>query len=181
MAKTAKKHPIHLLHEIELQCKGTAKGLPQRTDIKESWTGIGFRINDINLVAPLKQVNEILHIPRLTQVPGTQKWVKGVANIRGTLLPIVDLQGFLNDKPIAQTGKARVLVVKKDELSVGLVVSEVMGLKHFQDEEKIKAVSKFDESMRGFVHGAFKQNGEEILVFSMFALAENPLFFQVAV
>lgn len=181
MAKAAQKHPIHLLHQIELECKKTAKGLPQRAAIKESWTGIGFRINDINLVAPLKQVNEILHLPRLTHVPGTQKWVKGVANIRGTLLPILDLQGFLQEKPITQTNKARVLVVRRDDLSVGLVVNEVLGLKHFQDEEKVTAVSRFDESLRNYVHGAFKQNGEEILVFSMYALADNPHFFQVAV
>jgi twitching motility protein PilI len=181
MAKTVQKHPIHLLHSIELECKKTAKGLPQSADIKESWTGIGFRLNDIYLVAPLKQVNEILHLPRLTHVPGTQKWVKGVANIRGTLLPIIDLQGFLHEKPLPQTGKSRVLVVKKDELSVGLVVSEVLGLKHFQDDEKVSAVSKFDESMRTYVHGAFKQNGQEILVFSMYALADNPHFLQVAV
>jgi twitching motility protein PilI len=181
MAKAAQKHPIHLLHQIELECKKTAKGLPQRTAIKESWTGIGFRINDINLVAPLKQVNEILHLPRLTHVPGTQKWVKGVANIRGTLLPILDLQGFLQEKPITQTNKARVLVVRRDDLSVGLVVNEVLGLKHFQDEERVTAVSKFDESLRNYVHGAFRQNGEEILVFSMYALADNPHFFQVAV
>ena len=72
-------------------------------------------------------------------------------------------------------------MVKRDELSVGLVVSEVLGLKHFQDEEKVTAVSKFDESLRNYVHGAFKQNGEEILVFSMYALADNPHFFQVAI
>ncbi len=181
MAKSTLKPPIQLLQEIELQCKKTAKGLPQRVDVKESWTGIGFRIGDINLVAPLKQVNEILHFPRLTVVPGTQRWVKGVANIRGSLLPIIDLQGFLHDKPIAHTIKTRVLVVKRDELSVGLVVSEVLGLKHFQDHEKVTSVSKFDEALRKYVHGAFRQGNEETLVFSMYALAENPHFFQVAV
>ena len=102
MVNSAQKHPIQLLQEIEQQCKNTAKGLPQRVDVKESWSGIGFRIGEINLVAPLKQVNEILHVPRLTAVPGTQRWVKGVANIRGTLLPIIDLQGFLHDKPLTQ-------------------------------------------------------------------------------
>lgn len=181
MAKSAQKHPIQLLQEIELQCINTAKGLPQRTDVKESWSGIGFRIGDINLVSPLKQVNEILHFPRLTTVPGTQRWVKGVANIRGTLLPIIDLQGFLHDKPLTHTSKTRVLVVKRDELSVGLVVSEVLGLKHFQDDEKVTSVSKFDEALRNYVHGAFRQGEDEILVFSMYALADNPHFFQVAV
>ena len=181
MTKRTLKSPIQLLQEIELQCKKTAKGLPQRVDVKESWSGIGFRIGDINLVAPLKQVNEILHFPRITVVPGTQRWVKGVANIRGTLLPIIDFQGFLHEKPITHTNRTRVLVVKRDELSVGLVVSEVLGLKHFQEHEKVTSVSKFDEALRNYVHGAFRQGNEEILVFSMYALAENPHFFQVAV
>lgn len=181
MAKSAQKHPIKLLQEIEEQCKNTAKGLPRRVDVKESWTGIGFRIGNLNFVAPLKQVNEIMHYPKITLIPGTQRWVKGIANVRGTLLPIVDLQGFLKDKPISLTSRSRVLVVKRDDLSVGLVVNEVSGLKHYQDEEKVTAVSKFDESLRNYVHGAFRQNNEETLVFSMYALTENPTFYQVAV
>jgi len=181
MVTSTHKLPIQLLFDIEQRCKKVAKGLPQRVTVKESWTGIGFKISNINLVAPLKQVNEILHYPKLTIVPGTQPWVKGVANVRGTLLSIMDLQGFLSEKPLAITPQSRVLVVKRDELSVGLLVNEVMGLRHFKDEEKVTAVSRFDESLRHYIHGAFRQNEEEALVFSMYALTDNPHFFQVAV
>lgn len=181
MARSSHRHPILLLYEIEQECLRVAKGLPLQEEIKETWTGVGFKIGDVNLVAPLKQVNEILHYPKLTMVPGTQAWVKGVANIRGTLLPIMDLQGFLGQvlQPIGS--KTRVLVVRRDELAVGLVVNEVLGLKHFQDEEKTTAVTAFDESLRNYVHGAFRQKGEEIMVFSMYALVDNPHFFKVAV
>ena len=61
------------------------------------------------------------------------------------------------------------------------MVDEVFGLKHFYDEDKITAVSRFDESLRDYIRGAFKQNDVETLVFSMHALAEDPQFFQVAV
>ncbi|WP_455203370.1 chemotaxis protein CheW [Kaarinaea lacus] len=181
MSTNAYKHPIELLLEIEQQSKSLAKGLPQRIDIKESWSGIGFRIGDLNLVAPLSQVNEILHYPKLTLVPGTKPWVRGVANVRGTLLPVMDLNGYLGKKVTAITPRTRILVVKDEDMAVGLVVDEVMGLKHFRDEDKVTAVSKFDKSLSSYIRGAFRQNNVETLVFSMHALADNPQFFQVAV
>ena len=181
MQGTVHKHPIQVLYEIEQLGKTLAKGLPQRVDVKEAWSGIGFRIADFNLVAPLDQVNEILHYPKLTGVPGTHHWVRGVANIRGTLLPIMDLPGFLGKKISNLTPRSRVLVIKYEDLSAGLVVDEVLGLKHFNEEDKVTAVSRFDESLRNYIRGAFRHNGVETLVFNMHALADHPDFFQVAV
>ena len=181
MSDFGQKHPIQLLFEIEQQGKATAKGLPQQVNIKETWSGIGFRIGDINLVAPLNQVSEILHYPNLTSVPGTRSWVRGVANVRGTLLPVMDLNGYLGKKASAITQKTRILVTKYEDMTVGIVVDEVVGLKHFSDEDKVSAVRKFDESVRNYIQGAFRQNEVETLVFNMHALAMHPQFFQVAV
>lgn len=181
MSKLGHKHPIQLLYDIEQLSMATAKGLPQQVDIKETWSGIGFRIGDINLVAPLNQVSEILHFPNLTLVPGTKSWVKGVANVRGTLLPVMDLNGYLGKKATALTQKTRILVIKFEDMTVGIVVDEVAGLKHFSDEDKVTAVKRFDESVRNYIQGAFRQNDVETLVFNMHALAIHPQFFQVAV
>lgn len=175
------KAPIELLFDIEQLSKQAARGLPQRLDIKESWSGIVFRISEVNLVAPLNQVNEIMHYPKLTLVPGTKKWVKGVANIRGTLLPIMDLQGFLGKNNSPASPKSRVMVIKYEDLAVGLVVDEVLGLKHFNEENQVTAVAKFDASLRSFIQGAFRQDDVETLIFSMHALAGHPDFFKVAV
>ncbi|MDH5325415.1 MAG: chemotaxis protein CheW [Gammaproteobacteria bacterium] len=172
---------IELLYKIEQLSKQAARGLPQRLDIKEAWSGIGFRIGSVNLVAPLTQVNELIHYPKLTLVPGTKKWVKGIANIRGTLLPIMDLQGFLGKTSVSVSAKTRVMVIKHGDLAVGLVVDEVLGLTHFSEENQVTAVAQFDESLRNFIQGAFHQDGVETLIFSMHALAGHPDFFKVAV
>ena len=57
MSKT--KHPFDLLLSIEQQSKKNAKGLPQQIEARSLWSGIGFRIGDIAMTAPLNQVNEI--------------------------------------------------------------------------------------------------------------------------
>lgn len=175
------KSPLKLLYDIEQHCLNVAKGLPQREDIQDVWTGIGFRVGDINLTAPLNQVHEVLRYPKMTRIPGTQGWIKGVANVRGTLLTVTDLNQFLGRPPSQITQRTRLVIHRRDELAVGLMVDEVVGLKHFYDEDKVSAVSRFDEALRAYVRGAFKQNDVETLVFSMQALAEDPQFFQVAV
>lgn len=181
MSEFRHKHPIQLLFDIEQQSKARAKGLPQQVDIQESWSGIGFRIAGVNLVAPLDQVNEILHYPNLTLVPGAKLWVKGIANIRGTLLPVMDLNGYLGKK-LSQVGqKTRILVIKYEDMAVGIVVDEVLGLKHFRDEERVTSVKKFDDALLSYIQGAFRQNEVETLVFNLHALALHPHFYQVAV
>lgn len=182
MIGSVDSHPVQLLYDIGQKCRSVAKGLPQRIDISRDWTGIGFRVGEYNLVAPLGQVNEILHSPSLTVVPGAQPWVRGVANVRGVLLPIMDLRGYLGTPaPSTASMNSRVLMIKNEELITGLLVDEVLGLKHFKEEEKISAVTNFDESLRKFIRGAFSQDGVETLVFSMEALALDPNFYQVAV
>ena len=92
MVAIAKKiSPIELLLELETRAQSHAAALPQKIDIKKTWQGLGFRIGSINLIVPLEQVSEILTEVQLTEIPGVKSWVKGIANVRGNLLPIIDL------------------------------------------------------------------------------------------
>jgi twitching motility protein PilI len=175
------KHPIELLLELERRSKENAKGLPQQAEKKSLWSGIAFRIGDMSLVAPLAQVNEILHYPKLTLVPGAKAWVKGLANIRGTLLPIMDLQGYLGKAAITLRSQSRILVIHQGELAAGLLVNEVLGLKHFEPEDKVTRVKKIDPNIKPYIHGAFRREEQVWHVFNMTALAQDPLFLRVAV
>ena len=172
-------HPVQLLFDLSQQAKESARGLPQRIDIKDVWSGIGFIIEDIRLIAPIDDVNEILHCPNLTMVPGTQPWVKGIANVRGTLMPIMDLKGFLNMPMKSVTNQSRVLVVRDGDNAVGLLVDEVLGLRHFKDEDKVGSVSRFEEALRPYVRGAFRRQNEEMMVVSLKTIASHPDFYLV--
>src|SRR5690606_40471152 len=86
--------PFQRLLEIDARCRGLAAGLPSQQEAVKTWAGIGFRMGERLFVAPMGEVGEILHEPRYTQLPGVKSWVKGVANVRGRLLPIMDLCGY---------------------------------------------------------------------------------------
>ncbi|NOX92299.1 MAG: purine-binding chemotaxis protein CheW [Gammaproteobacteria bacterium] len=177
----SKIHPFDLLQTLEEQSKNNAKGLPQQTETRTLWSGIGFRLGDIEMVAPLTQVNEILHFPNLTLVPGTLPWIKGLANIRGTLLPIVDLQNYLGQPSIHLQQQSRILVIHQGELIVGLLVDEVIGLRHFDPEDRVMRIRKMNPAMKIHIRGAFNQNEKTWHLFDMSTLIEDPQFYKVAV
>lgn len=103
--------PFQLLVDIDQRCRRLAAGLPAQQEAVQSWSGIGFRMGGRFFVAPMGEVGEVLHEPRYTQLPGVKTWVKGVANVRGRLLPIMDLCGFLGTELSSLRKQRRVLVV----------------------------------------------------------------------
>ena len=179
MAKT--NNPFKLLQELEARSIKNAKGLPQQIERKATWSGIAFRIGNTYMIAPLTQVSEILHYPNLTLVPGTLPWVKGLANIRGTLLPVMDLQSFLGQPPIHINQQSRIMVISQGELTAGLLVDEVFGLRHFEPEERVNRIKKLEPNVKVYIRGAFHQGEEIYHLFDMSTLAEDPQFYKVAV
>jgi twitching motility protein PilI len=175
------KHPFEILRDLEELSKKNARGLPQEVEQKTLWSGIGFRIGKISMVAPLYQVDEILYYPKLTLVPGTLPWVKGLANIRGSLLPVMDLQKYLGQPAIHLRQHSRIMVIHEGELMAGLLVDEVLGLRHFEPEEQIDRIKKLDSAIKPYIKGAFQQGDQTWHIFDMSALADDPQFYKAAV
>lgn len=170
-----------LLLEIDQRCRSLAAGLVPAQAQDNSWSGIGFRIGEHTCVAPIAEIAEILHEPRFTALPGVKPWVRGVANLRGQLLPIMDLCGFFGVELSTLRKQRRVLVLEYDDIFVGLQVDEVLGMQHFAqtDLDTQPSVSP-GLPFAPYVQGRFAA-GHDWWVFSPFALAQAPEFRAVAV
>jgi twitching motility protein PilI len=180
MNQEAANNPLLLLHQIELRSRQNAQGLPQQEEVKEEWSGIGFRVGDQSLVAPMGHVTEILHFPMLSRVPGAKDWVMGIANVRGNLLPVMDLAGFLDGNETRLNKRSRVLVINHKGVQAGLLVDGVLGMRHFLVENKTKELpSTSSVSIKPYLEEAFRSDDEHWAVFNMHKLAESPLFIQV--
>ena len=180
-ATTASTTPYTLLRDIEARSRTRALGLPQQVEVRRTWSGIGFRVGDLLLVSSLGQISEMLVYPSMTRVPHAKSWVLGIANIRGMLIPVMDLRGFIEGTLTDKGRRTRVLLVQHENLSAGLLVDEAMGLRHFFDEERVGGISSLPDTYREFVVGGYKQGNTQWGVFSMEKLATNKRFLEVAV
>jgi len=170
---------IQLLQQMEQYSLKNAAPLPLEDDIKSKWSGIGFRIGDFNYVVSMEFVREVMKFPMLSQVPGSKEWVRGIANVRGNLLPIFDLQGFLGKMLTSVKRETRVLSISKDEMNAGLVVDEVYGMKYF-DQIHFDPKIGYDVRWQSYYKGGYSQEGENWIVFNMQQLIENQDFLNVA-
>ncbi|NWA01105.1 chemotaxis protein CheW [Pseudomonas gingeri] len=172
---------FQLLLEIDQRCRLLAADLPSQEARQDTWSGIGFRLGEQWYVAPMGEVAEVLHEPRYTLLPGVKPWVRGVANLRGRLLPIMDLCGFFGHELSVLRKQRRVLVLEYKEVFAGLLVDEVAGMQHFpQGSRQMHSVERPELVVAPFVQGCFER-GRSWWVFSPFVLAQAPGFLDVAV
>jgi twitching motility protein PilI len=167
---------VQLLANLEQRSRISARGLPQQELIQSYWEGVMFYVGDNRFVAPLSSVKEILNYPTsLTLVPGSKPWMMGVANVRGTLIPVVDLQLFLMGRKTRRTRRSRVLVFTMGSSLSGVLVGEMVGMRHFT-KESAKEMQAVKNTFSNYVQFEFDQDGMAWPVFSLSALSDDPAF-----
>ncbi len=169
-------NPFDLLLELEKRTIKASAGLPTLDEVQDEWVGVGFRIGDSRLIASMADVKEILHLPDITKVPGVKSWIIGIANVRGSLLPIMDMKSYLLGEDIKNRQKGRVIVIDYKGFNTGLVVEEIYGMRHFREGDSSTDVPEVHESMSAFISGAYKQDDEHWPVFSFNEMTRDEKF-----
>jgi twitching motility protein PilI len=172
--------PIALLRSMQQAASGEAHVLPQETEAVVLWSGVAFRLGEMRLVTPLDHVLEVLPPPQWTPVPGVKHWLKGVANVRGNLITIVDLCEYFGKPPVFIDAAARLMIMNIPGLHTGLLVNEVLGLRHFDAEMGRQDLSGLDDPVLAHLNGAYLRDNVLWGVFDMKSLAENLAFKHVA-
>src|SRR5688500_16560653 len=147
--------PIALLRTMQQAASGEVRALPQETEAVVLWSGVGFRLGEMRLVTPLDHVLEVLPPPQWTPVPGVKHWLKGVANVRGNLITIVDMCEYFGKPPVFIDAAARLVIINIPGLHTGLLVNEVLGLRHFDAEMARQDLSGLDDPVLAHLNGAY--------------------------
>ena len=171
--------PFEILNKLDRRFRKNSSGLPVAKAVVDDWIGIGFAINDIPLIAKMDDVSEILPPPETKRVPGVAPWVKGLANIRGSLMPVLDMNGYLYGKPTNIRKESRILIINKLGIVAGLLVDEVYGLRRFKPEEHQKQIKQDAGSVGEYLAGTFVDQVRRWNVFSVEKLARTEQFLRV--
>lgn len=179
-ADFASASPFEALAEYERRSLAHAAGAPEQVDAPGLWRGIGFRIADRHFVSSIAEVNEILTLPLLTVVPGARRWLLGIANVRGNLVPVVDVRDFVGGGRSTPADTTRVLVVRQQGGSVGLLIDEVLGQRSFSEEQLRAAAGEADGHYARFVGENVQLGDVQWGLFSVAALVRTVEFQQAA-
>jgi twitching motility protein PilI len=174
--KSLRDRPHELLAELERRGRGSSKSAQEERAGPE-WVGVALRMaGDLYLVAR-EETREVLGIPAsVTRVPGAKAWIKGLANVRGQLLPIIDLRQFLGSGVTPITRNTRIVVVNHREIPAGVMFDEVLGFRRFAEGEFASEAPPTVARCEQFLAGAFQRGNEQWPVLSLRLVLESPSF-----
>lgn len=187
-AATQAVDPFDILLDYERRSLAHVAGVPEQIDAPGLWRGVGYRIGARKLASAFDEVVEILPMPQVTPVPGAQPWMLGVANVRGNLLPIVDLKQFLEGERTVLHEGQRMLIVRQPGGDVAVMVDELYGQRSFVEEQRIDvadaearpALALSDGRYGHFIDRAYCIDDDTWGVFSLERLSRTPEFRQAA-
>jgi twitching motility protein PilI len=171
------EQPFELLLELERRARAAIAAREGAPESADEWVGIGFRLGAERFVTARADVREVLPIPeQVTRVPGAKPWLRGIANLRGQLLTVVDLKSFLGAGSPAADRQARVLVVASREVPTGLIVDEVIGFRRFASADHHDDVAPAVIRCEHYLEGSYRRGAEAWPRFSLLKLLEDPQF-----
>lgn len=126
-----------------------------------------FRLANESYGIEIFRVNEIIRLPEITPIPRTDSHIKGLVNLRGKTIPVVDLRTRFAMTESAETDSTRIIVVESEHGNIGVIVdavTEVMTLNHDELEDAPLIVA---DTNTDFVRSIAKHNNQLITLLDL--------------
>ncbi|WP_297211671.1 MULTISPECIES: protein phosphatase CheZ [Thermodesulfovibrio] len=122
---------------------------------------IGFLLNENEYIIPILKVQEIIKIPQITKMPGVPFYVEGVTNLRGRVIPVVNLKRILS-LPEDSSG-SKVVVISTGKITFGALVDNITGVVNI-DEEKIEPAEEFLQHGQNQIEGVARVDDRLLII-----------------
>ncbi len=135
-----------------------------------------FKLGGEEYGLPIDMIKEVVITPAVTRIPLAPKHIKGVANVRGTILAVVDLEERLSVKETTeevQSAKPNfLLVIESDNYKMGILVKEVPNTLSVSEENIDNSPGLVQESGsdKGYVKGIIKIDKRLVILVDVFKL-----------
>jgi len=106
----------------------------------------------------IEYVNEIIGFQDITEVPECEDYIKGLINLRGKIIPVIDVRIRFKQEPFPYTDRTCIIVINYKENTVGLIVEKIAEVVELSEENILPAptVGKADRSQNKYVYAIGK-------------------------
>ncbi|MFW5787324.1 MAG: chemotaxis protein CheW [Halanaerobiales bacterium] len=128
-----------------------------------------FQIASEDYGIELIQSKEVIKVPQITNVPHTEDYVLGVINLRGQIVPVIDLKKKLalemeTDKEKINREAKRIIIVQKEETLVGIMVDQIKEVLNI-DVDNIQEITESERGIsKEFIEGIFNTGDHLIII-----------------
>lgn len=149
------------------------------TSTQRSLQIVVFKLGQEEYGLRIDQIKEVVLTPNITRMPQTPSYVKGVANIRGNVIAIFDLEDRFNLSRTETTtkGKHYTLVVESEDIKMGLLVNEVpntISVNAGDLDESVGIINDANAEVN-YIKGIIKTGNRLIILIDIFKVVDQDL------
>ena len=117
-----------------------------------------FRSGNENYGLAIQYVSEIIQMQEITAVPETEDYIKGLINLRGKVVPVIDVRLRFGQKAQEYNDRTCIIVVNVKSLVVGLIVEEIAEVVEINEENILPPpkIGHGDKEQNKYVYGIGK-------------------------
>jgi purine-binding chemotaxis protein CheW len=134
---------------------------------------VGFLIGRETYGVPITLVHEIVRMPEITPIPDAEASVEGVINLRGKIIPVVDLRKRFGQTEVTATGKNRILVTEVDNRRIGLIVDSASEVLKIPPSDIEAPPTALQEAQANCVTGVAKLQGRLVILLDLVRLLQK--------
>lgn len=135
-----------------------------------------FLLDNQEFAIAIKYVVDIINVQPVTRVPSCPDYVCGITNLRGKVIPIIDVRVRFGKEPCSYTDRTCIIVVEIGDVSVGMIIDSVSEVLTLEDED-ISPPPAFSQTVDAkFIEGIGKKDdGVKLILDCKAVLDENNL------
>lgn len=134
---------------------------------------VEFKLGSEDYGVDILQVKTIERLMPITRVPKAPDFVEGVINLRGEIVPVIDLKKRFDLPASETTDDARIIIVTVEDMTVGMIVDSATEVLHLSEEDIEKAPSITGSVDAQYVEGVGKL-GDRLLIILNLAKVLKP-------
>lgn len=168
------------LHELAAKIARETLGAAGESQAAESDSSglkhVLFVLDDTHYAVAMENVLELQRLPRVTPLPSVPNWLRGVTNLRGDVLSVVDLRSLLEIPPAESSVSQRLIVVRStlEEISTGWIVDRVIGVRRLATEDMQPASTLATGASTRFLNGIVEFDDRLIALLDVNRVLSSP-------
>ena len=129
---------------------------------------VTFRLNQEFYGIDINNVENIEKVLPITRVPYTLNYVNGVINLRGIIVPVVDLRARFGLEPKPASDESRIIIVNVDDLKIGMLVDSSSEVLQISTDDIDDAPNVRKDVDNEFIKNIGKKNGRIIMLIDLY-------------
>jgi len=128
---------------------------------------VTFRLNEEYYGINIQSVENIEKVLPITRIPHTLNYIKGVVNLRGIIVPVVDLRARFDLEKKPYTDDSRIIIINLEENKIGLLVDSSSEVLQISVDDIDASPNIRNENNNEFIKNIGKKNGRIIMLIDL--------------